>query len=395
MSNFRQTDAFQIIKQAGNKVQRVRTEVSSAQMAQSIINVWKQKFGTVPSKKQVAMILAQNDLETGHRKSMWNYNIGNITTKSGGEFDYFNDLITKEQTRPGVWKKMRLKYRAYPNLDEGVKDYLNLLSTGRYVAAWQHILHPNPVSFSKALKKAGYYTANEVPYTKNLVSLFNRNSKSNNYELAMSGKVNPPDKVNSSDETSKVDTSEDQNDIFKKYIARIKDDMSIYDELGQKSKTPTVPAAPSTTVSPAVNSLLESYLQHVAASEKANRKVYKKYLPMNHAVIRIASIDYVDSIEFARILCSVLDEELIARAFTHTDGKNVEIECSIPGPAKECFEAVEQFTSVTAEVFKKATIKIGGVAIKTKLITNKKSHRDQLDLKAAENQYRKFLLKFM
>ncbi len=388
MSNFRQTVASQIIKQAGNKVQRVRTEVSSAQMAQAIINVWKQKFGTVPSKEQVSMILAQNDLETGHRKSMWNYNVGNITTKSDSTFDYFNDLTTKEQTRPGVWKKMRLKYRAYPTLEDGVKDYLNLLSTGRYTAAWQHILHPNPVSFSKALKKAGYYTANEAPYTKSLVKLFNRNSKSDNYDLAMSGKVNPPDK------TSKVDTS-NQNDIFKKYITRIKDDMSIYDELGQKNKTPAVPTAPTATINPAVNNLLENYLQHVAASEKANRKIYKKYLPINHAVIRIASINYVDSIEFARILCSVLDEELIARAFTHTDGNVVEIECSIPGPAKECFEAIEQFTLVTAEAFKKATIKIGGISIKTKLITNKKSHRDQLDLKVAENQYRRFLLKFI
>lgn len=366
-----------------NRVERVRTPVSSAQMAQAVINAWRQKFGSVPSKEQVAMVLAQNDLETGHRKSMWNYNVGNITTKANGNFDYFDDLTTNEQVSPGNWKKMKLKYRAYPNLDEGVKDYLNFLSTGRYTQAWKHILNPDPVSFSKALKSAGYYTADEAPYTKNLVSLFGRNSKSDNYELAMSGKVKPPDK------NLKVNTSDPDN-IFKKYVARIKDDMSIYDELGKKSKTP-VP----TTTSPSVNSLLENYLQHVVASEKANRKIYKKYLPINHAVIRIASIDYIDSIEFARILCSVLDEELIARAFTHTDGNIVEIECSIPGPAKECFEAIEQFTSVTAEAFKKATIKIGGISIKTKLITNKKSHRDQLDLKVAENQYRKFLLKFM
>lgn len=370
-----------MIKVAGDRVQRVRTDVSSAQMTQAIISAWQQKFGSAPSKEQVAMLLAQNDLETGHRKSMWNYNVGNITTNGQGSFNYFDDLTTNEQTSPGVWKKMKLKYRAYPTLEDGVKDYLNLLSNGRYNKAWQHIVNPDPVSFSKALKEAGYYTADEAPYTKNLVSLFDRNSKSNNYELAMSGKVNPPTK----------DTSE--NDLFKKYIAKIQGDMSIYDELGEKNKPTT--SKPLSVTNPAVNSLLESYLQKIMASEKSNRKIYAKYLPTNYAVIKIASIDYVDSIEFARVLCSVLDEELVARAFTHTDGKTVEVECAIPGPAKECFEALEQITTATAETFRKATVKIGGVAIKTKLVTNKKSHRDQLDFKTAETQYRKFLLKFM
>jgi hypothetical protein len=373
-----------MIKQAGNRVQRVRTQVSPAQMAQAIISAWQQKFGSAPSKEQVALILAQNDHETGHRKSMWNYNVGNITTKADGSFDYFDDLSTEEQTSPGVWKKMKLKYRAYPTLEEGVKDYLNFLSSGRYTKAWQHIVHPDPASFSKALKEAGYYTANEAPYTKSLVSLFDRNSKSNNYELAMSGKVKPPNpsKVN--------DTSDD--DIFKKYIARMKDDMTIYNEIGQNKPSAAKPLA---TTNPEINSLLTNYLQQIAASEKENRKLYNKYLPVNNAIIRIASIDYVDAIEFARVLCSVLDEELVARAFTHTDGKIVEIECSIPGPAKECFEALEQLTLATSNAFKKATKKIGGVSIKTKVITNKKSHREQLDINTAEEQYKNFLLKFV
>lgn len=370
-----------MIKEAGDRVQRVRTNVSSAQMAQAIINAWQQKFGSAPSKEQVAMLLAQNDLETGHRKSMWNYNVGNITTNGKGSFNYFDDLTTNEQTSPGVWKKMKLKYRAYPTLDDGVKDYLNLLSTGRYNKAWQHIVNPDPVLFSKALKEAGYYTADEVPYTKNLVSLFDKNSKSNNYELAMSGKVNPPKEKAS------------ENDLFKKYIAKIQGDMSIYDELEGKNKVPT--SKPLSVTNPAVNSLLENYLQKIMASEKLNRKIYAKYLPTNYAVIKIAAIDYVDAIEFARVLCSVLSEELVARAFTHTDGKTVEIECAIPGPSKECFEALEQLTMATVETFRAATIKIGGIVIKTKLVTNKKSHRDQLDFKTAETQYRKFLLKFM
>jgi hypothetical protein len=379
----------------GNRVQRIKTEISEPQMAQAIIRAWQSKFGGAPSKEQVAMVLAQNDLETGHRKSMWNYNVGNITTTDKGSFDYFDDLATDEQISPGVWKKMNLKYRAYPSLDDGVKDYLNLLSSGRYTKAWEHIKNPDPVSFSKALKAAGYYTANEAPYTKNLVSLFARNSKSNSYDLAMSGKVNPAEPKETTKMVATKDDFSDKDDVFKQYLSRIKGkEMDIYQELsGKKSPTPST-VAPSFAPEQ-MNNVLNNYLQMVAASEKLNRKLYKKYLPTNYAVIRVAAMEYGNAVEFARVLCSILDEELIARAFTHTDGKYVEVECAIPGPAEECFEAVQQLTQATIEAFKKATVKIGGIDIKTKLVTNKKSHRDQIDLKVAETQHRKFLLKFI
>src|SRR5574339_270958 len=205
--------ASTLIKEAGKRVERVRTPVSESQMADAIIRVWRTKFGSNPSKEQVAMVLAQNDLETGHRKSMWNFNVGNITTDGKGGFDYFDDLTTDEQISPGVWKKMNLKYRAYPDLDGGVKDYINLLSGGRYTKAWQHILNPDPASFSKALKEAGYYTANEAPYTKNLVSLFAKNNKSNSYDLAMAGKVEPATPAKA------VAIEDGKDDLFKQYIS--------------------------------------------------------------------------------------------------------------------------------------------------------------------------------
>lgn len=373
------------IKQAGNKVQRVRTDVSESQMAQAIINAWKQKFGETPAKEQVAMVLAQNDLETAHRKSMWNYNVGNITTNGKDNFDYFDDLKTSEQIKPGVWKDMNLKYRAYPNLDAGVKDYLNFLSGGRYAQAWEHIKNPDPVAFSKALKRAGYYTANEAPYTKSLVSLFDNNSKSNSYELAMSGKVQPPD----SKETNMVAT---KDNFLQRYLSRLKGkENNIYDEIANKDKAPVAPAQ-----SPAnMNNILDNFLQMVAASEKTNKKLYKKYLTGNQSVIRVSSGSYIDSVEFARVLCSVLEEELVATAFTHTDGEKVEVDCKLFGPTEDCFNAVEQLTLATVEAFKKATKKIGGIEVKTNLITNKKSYKDQIGLKTAQTQHRKFLLKFI
>src|SRR5271166_5657081 len=113
-------------------------------MAQAIIAAWTVMFRTAPSKEQVSMILAQNNLETGHRKSMWNYNVGNITHTKGDGFDYWQGLdwlydyfkdssgITQKQK-----KTVTLKYRAYPDLKTGVKDYLKFLRSKHYADAWQ------------------------------------------------------------------------------------------------------------------------------------------------------------------------------------------------------------------------------------------------------------------
>ncbi len=316
----------------GNRVPRVKTEASTAQMSQAISESWHDLFGEVPSNEQVALVLAQNSLETGNRKSMWNYNIGNITTNGKGQYDYYDDLPTKEQIKPGVWKTMNLKYRSYPSLKAGVSDYLKLLSGKRYSNAWEHIKNPDPVAFSKALKSSGYYTANEAPYTKTLTKLYNQYSKN----------------------------------------------------------VPTSQAIPENDNS--LNNLLDKYLQMVAAS---NKTVYKDYLSKNDIVIKISSKEYNSSIEFARILCTALEEELLAKAYTHTDGKNVEIECSISGPEQDCFNTVQQLSNSVSDAFVVATNQIGGIKIKTNSIMDKKSSYKQLDFKTAESQYRIFLLKFI
>lgn len=174
----------------GKRVEKFKTPVSEAEMAQAMIQAWEKIFGSKPAKEQIALLLAQNALETGHRKSMWNYNVGNITTTSKSPYDYFDTLPTSEQISPGKWKKMNLKYRAYPDLLTGTIDYIKFLSkNNRYSQAWQHILKPDPVSFSKALKAASYYTANEPPYTKALKSIFDKyvkeNKEKNNLKLPL------------------------------------------------------------------------------------------------------------------------------------------------------------------------------------------------------------------
>lgn len=331
----------------GNRVKRIRTEVSESQMISAISEAWNELFKTTPSKEQISLVLAQNSLETGNRKSMWNFNVGNITTDGKSQYNYFDDLTTNEQIKPGVWEKRNLKYRAYDSLKDGAKDYLRLLSGKHYSNAWKHIMEPNPVAFSKALKQSGYYTANEDRYTKALNSLYNQYYKSKTH-----------DTVAKSPETIQ-----------------------------------TVRQLPKKTDS--VESILTKYLNMVAASDTSYKKIYKKALPHNKILIKINSNDNTNSIEFARILTSALDTELSADSTVFTDGNNVEIECDIHGPKENCFDAVVQLSDVVAETFKMATYKLGGVNIKVNCFMNKKSSYDQLNVKMAEINYRKFLLKII
>lgn len=327
----------------GMRVKRVRTTVSEPEMVQAIIRGWQQLVGTTPTKEQVSIILSQNALETANRKKMWNYNIGNITTDGKGVFNYFNDLPTQEQIEHGKWEEKYLKYRAYPDLQSGVNDYLKLLKT-RYTKAWSSIIKHDPVNFSKSLKERGYYTANEAPYTKALSALYKKFNKSNSYENARSGNFN-----------QSVPNMSNKN----------------------------------------INDVLSNYIKMIAASEKYNKKLYKQYLPYNNVVIVVQADNFSDGVEFSTVLCSVLQEELLAKAHTHTDGFNIEVECSVPGPKLECFNLIEQLTECTAEAFKNATKKIGGVIITTSVFSDKKSSYSPISFKMADSQHRQFLLKFI
>ncbi len=195
----------------------------------------------------------------------------------------------------------------------------------------------------------------------------------------------------------------DKDDLFQSYLSRYKDQGDdIFKELGTP-KPPAPAASPATTTPQAtvpatsndLDNVLTKYLQQVSSSEKSNKRLYKKFLPTNHLVIGVQADNYTDAVEFSRILCSVLDEELMANAYTYTNGQVIEVGCKIAGPLEDCAEAVKELAEATSEAFQLATAKIGGIKIKTGCIMNKKSSYQQIDIKSANSQYRKFLLKFI
>jgi hypothetical protein len=156
-------------------------------------------------------------------------------------------------------------------------------------------------------------------------------------------------------------------------------------------KTPTAPTRGKENFYDMVDRLLEE----VNVNKTASKKMYKKLLPNHDILIKITAPDYTSATEFSRVLCAALDEELLSSSYPYTDGSEVEVECSIQGPLHECFATVSQLTTAITQAFKTATSKIGGVEVKTICLMNKKSSYQQISLRTADTQYRKFLLKFM
>jgi hypothetical protein len=148
-----------------------------------------------------------------------------------------------------------------------------------------------------------------------------------------------------------------------------------------------------------LDSIMDKYLQEAqmqrAATTHDLKRLYKRALPTHNILICISAPDYSSAIEFSNVLTSALDEELLSNSYPHTDGHDVEIECTIAGPEKECVAAVRQMTQAVVEAFKDATAKIGGINVITNQIMNKKSSYQPISPRTADTNHRKFLLKFI
>jgi hypothetical protein len=346
------------------KVAKKHTLVDVEQMTNSLVHAWQSLLGKVPSKEQLAMILAQNALETNHRKAMFNYNVGNIM-HMGDNFDYF------ENQDSYAGKSFTAKFRSYSSLDDGVLDYLKLLYKG-YPQAFTASQTGDPKAFAQSLianPQRQYYDPHvQKQYASGMTSLYQQYLKS--------------------PELASIQSKPSRSGILQKLLEKYKGKES---ELIAKLFHPkTKPLVQPTQPVSNIDGLLDSYLQKTIAAKKRSYKT----LPNNHLLIQVKSADYVNAVEFARILCLALDEELSANAYTHTDGNKVEIECSIHGPPIDCLATVEQLSSFLTETFHDATIKIGGIKVETQCFADKMSSCREMDLKSAESQYRKFLIKF-
>ena len=316
---------------ADQQVPQQTTPVSEADVVSAFINVANQLWGITLTKPQLSLIVAQNNLETDNRKAMHNYNIGNITHVPGDGFDYY---LGGDKTRDaqGNWVPTHLKFRSYDTLEDGAKDYLKNLHARGGGAVWQSILQADPAAFAQSLKKTHYYEADESQYEAGIKAHMNAFNNRNSYEAAVSGAP-----------TAKPDMMAQIENLMNQYLGALSTNQRRY----------------------------------------IKKQAIKKLLP-NQYLLKIKANYTEDAIEFARVLCAAIDEELYSDAYTHTDGDHVEIECVIPGVSITCTDAILQLSNALATAFEKTA------DIRVVVCANKRSSYKPIDIATATRYYDAF-----
>lgn len=180
------------------ELEAVRTPVTKQQMAIAFYEAYWRYFNSWPKKDSIRILLAQWALETGWGKSMWCYNVGNAKSRPNDGYDWCfykcNEIIAKstaerlQATSPAtakitsyrsdglcvIWfypKHAWSRFRAFRALDAGVYDHL-VLVVKKFDKAWPYVVRGDPAEYSRALRRQGYYTADEAAYTKTLKGVF-------------------------------------------------------------------------------------------------------------------------------------------------------------------------------------------------------------------------------
>lgn len=145
----------------------VRTPLTPEQAGGLIAGALERQTGEPPSKETVAILTAQWAHETGRGASMFNYNFAGIkgTSPAG--------LSVMQRTREGYGASERTitdGFRAYRTAEEGADDYVSLLKR-RFPAALDAAQAGDPAGCVRALKQAGYFTGDEVAYTRSVTQM--------------------------------------------------------------------------------------------------------------------------------------------------------------------------------------------------------------------------------
>lgn len=151
------------------------TQLTPAEVCRAFMRAFFGVTTSMPSSETLALLMAQSALESGRWKSLHCFNFTNIKasdTYVGFACFYRCNEIINGKVEWFDPPHPQCRFRAFKSIDGGALDYLTFLSTRkRYATAWARALQGDPVAFVSALKSAGFFTANEEPYRKAVVSL--------------------------------------------------------------------------------------------------------------------------------------------------------------------------------------------------------------------------------
>lgn len=150
------------------------TPLSRDDASRAFLTAYQQLTGKLPTPAVLALLLAQSAFETGHWKSLHNFNFGNA--KAGPGYPLMTQFHCSEVDALGVEHfydppDPHCNFRAYDNAAAGALDYLKVLQNRPHW--WQGLHTEDPSAFVDALATPPkYFTGNPAVYKRSVVSLF-------------------------------------------------------------------------------------------------------------------------------------------------------------------------------------------------------------------------------
>ncbi len=162
--------AQRLSAETARQVEARRTPLSAATAESAIAQAYTDLTGGTLSQSARSILTAQWAHETGHGASMFNFNFGGI--KGVGP----SGLTVAQRTREGFGSSERRivdNFRAYGSVEEGAKDYVQLLLS-RYGSAVSAAELGDASGFVRGLKDRGYFTGDPAAYERSIATIANR-----------------------------------------------------------------------------------------------------------------------------------------------------------------------------------------------------------------------------
>jgi hypothetical protein len=150
------------------------TPLSRDEASRAFLLGYLQLTGKLPTPAVLALLLAQSAFETGHWKSLHNFNFGNA--KAGANYPLVTQFRCSEVDEHGVETfydppDPHCNFRAYNDAAAGALDYLKVLQHQPHW--WRGLQTEDPSAFVDALATPPkYFTGNPAVYKRSVVSLF-------------------------------------------------------------------------------------------------------------------------------------------------------------------------------------------------------------------------------
>lgn len=144
-----------------------KTPLTRTQARDAVRSAFLTLFGRAPENRELAILLAQSEHESGAWLAMWNYNWAGI--KGAGDAGTVH-LMTTEGHGASA-RRVREPFRAYSSAAAGCVDWLKMLARPRYAACLDAARAGDAHGFVDALRpdlfgrgKLGYFTGDIRTY---------------------------------------------------------------------------------------------------------------------------------------------------------------------------------------------------------------------------------------